>query len=159
MSIIKLYDKKDPEEKDPKNEEGEYIIIEEVGEEDDIQDDVGDTSTLYQKMISFFVIRLFILFILCIAVLWVAYHCIIFCASTLFSLLTFFREPSFLARRNSSWAFLKFGAAALIGLLLSLLSPSLGVSMMASYFIVGLEDTTSSFFLRFLKSRFRDFES
>lgn len=149
MAIIKLYgDKGDKEDE-------EEILIEEEGQESLVE---SQWKSWYRQFISFLLVRLFIvmIFILCLCV--IAYLTFKMLAVIALNVLSLFQVQGLREFIPSVWLRMKIFFVGLIGLLVALFSPSLGITLITAYCMMHFDGENSSYILRFLETRLKEFE-
>ena len=164
MAIIKLFSsKKDDEDKGEDNEENvvegeeEFLFEEEFSSQDSYEGE-SKIMTLYRQFSSFFLVRMFILMVSIFAVLFLFYSLLKLAFGLLISIPTLFRIPSFRNIVIDNISNVKISLIGLVGLLIALFSPSLGITIIAAYCMMNLDDEKSSYLLRFLETRLKEFE-
>ena len=152
MAIIKLYYPKqddDGEDKDPE------IIID---DEEHPKEKVGFFAGMRQRLAAFIVIRFFCIVIGVVALFFTFFYAFLFAVSLLICLVTFFQVSAARQGLSDRWKYVKLGTICTTGLVLALFSPLLGITMIASYCMMNVQDPTNTFLLRFLEHRIRDFK-
>jgi hypothetical protein len=175
MVIIKISDGDKNEEEDTvRAEEPEIISIEEefeneesLWEEDEELNEFiarkGHSKPLGKRIfgliLGFVLLRLFLLFILAAACIWLGFTALMTLSSVIINVVTLGQS---LAARDifyHRWRRVKLIVVCIAGLLVAFISVPLGLTLIASYSMMNFsDDEKTSFFVKFLESRLKDFE-
>lgn len=160
MAIIKLFgsNKEDDEEEELIEGEGNEFFKEEDFFPD--EDHAGESwaLTMYRQISSFLLVRMFILMVGLFGVLFLAYATVKLFVGLILSICTFFQVPSFREIVSNNISNVKIALIGIVGLFIALFSPSLGITVIAAYCMMNLDDDKSTYLLRFLETRLKEFE-
>ena len=157
MAIIKLFgSNKDDEEKGEDLIEGEHFEEDYLSYEEHSGESWG--MGLYRQFSSFMLVRMFILMVGVFGIFFLAYALLKLCFGLILATCTLFRISSFREIVTSNISNVKIAFVGLVGLLIALFSPSLGITIIAAYCMMNLDDDKSTYLLRFLETRLKEFE-
>jgi hypothetical protein len=127
-----------------------------LSEVDFVEEETLEPSRSKADLLSFFCVRLLFFVLACISALWMAYA---FCKSIIYLLLSLTLSRSFpllKQKLSKSWLSLKRSFICEVALCLALFSPSLGIMIACTYFLMydkaGIEEVIPSS----LREQFKD---
>ncbi|MFT5318526.1 MAG: membrane-bound ClpP family serine protease [Chlamydiales bacterium] len=162
MAIIKLFGSKKDDEEDGEDlfegASGDFLEEEDKLPHDDEHLGESWAMTLYRQFSSFLLVRMFILMVGVFGVLFLVYALVKLAVGLILGICTLFRISAFREIVSNNISNVKIAFVGLIGLFIALLSPSLGITIIAAYCMMNLDDAKSTYLLRFLETRLKEFE-